>query len=458
MNVKFRDRQTVVLRPNSILCNQYENENSEIVVALIDDLASSSYFYYMICTTPDGLTQFAVPMTYDNVTKTAKMIVGTSVSSTSGLWSFIVLIKEYEIVGGTIGEDGLVGMSQSFTATVRDNDVDPTKLGAQTMDPNLQIIYDDLQAMGETLAGAAQGEEDRVAAEIIRVQNETDRAALWQQWVQQQASFTDGEDGRGIVSIVRTAGTGLAGSTDTYTITFTDNTTTTFTVVNGRNGVDGSGSGDMSKSTYDTTNNGVVDNAEKVNGHTVLKDVPADAVFTDTVYVHPTTAGNKHIPAGGSANQVLKYSADGTAVWGTDADTIYTHPTTSGNKHVPAGGSVGNLLANSADGTAAWVSKYQSQTLVSASKTLAAADMDTHQKCISASTINILLPSDTTDANIAVNMSAMVSRMGAGAVTFTKDTGVTTVSKGDKLSIDSNCAVVVLKVAANTYWIFGALV
>ena len=32
-------------------------------------------------------------------------------------------------------------------------------------------------------------------------------------------------------------------------------------------------------------------------------------------YVHPTTAGNKHIPAGGATNQLLKYSAAGTAVW-----------------------------------------------------------------------------------------------------------------------------------------------
>lgn len=35
----------------------------------------------------------------------------------------------------------------------------------------------------------------------------------------------------------------------------------------------------------------------------------------DTVYTHPTSAGNKHIPSGGSADQYLKYSASGTAVW-----------------------------------------------------------------------------------------------------------------------------------------------
>lgn len=35
----------------------------------------------------------------------------------------------------------------------------------------------------------------------------------------------------------------------------------------------------------------------------------------DTSYTHPTTAGNKHIPSGGAANQILTYSASGTAVW-----------------------------------------------------------------------------------------------------------------------------------------------
>lgn len=85
-------------------------------------------------------------------------------------------------------------------------------------------------------------------------------------------------------------------------------------------------------------------NAATVNGKTVESNVPANAVFTDTTYgvastsanglmstamvtklngiatnannyVHPTTAGNKHIPSGGSTGQILKWSASGTAVW-----------------------------------------------------------------------------------------------------------------------------------------------
>ena len=50
---------------------------------------------------------------------------------------------------------------------------------------------------------------------------------------------TDGEDGRGIVSIERTAGTGAAGTTDTYTITYSDTTTSTFPVYNGKDGAAG---------------------------------------------------------------------------------------------------------------------------------------------------------------------------------------------------------------------------
>lgn len=48
-----------------------------------------------------------------------------------------------------------------------------------------------------------------------------------------------GADGRGIKSIVRTSGNGAAGTVDTYTITYTDGTTSTYQVRNGANGKDG---------------------------------------------------------------------------------------------------------------------------------------------------------------------------------------------------------------------------
>ena len=50
-------------------------------------------------------------------------------------------------------------------------------------------------------------------------------------------------------------------------------------------------------------------------------------------YVHPTTAGNKHIPSGGTSGQILRWSADGTAEWGADSnsDTKVTQTNTTGS-------------------------------------------------------------------------------------------------------------------------------
>jgi hypothetical protein len=41
-------------------------------------------------------------------------------------------------------------------------------------------------------------------------------------------------------------------------------------------------------------------------------------------YVHPTTAGNKHIPTGGTVGQILKNTASGTATWQADNNTTYS--------------------------------------------------------------------------------------------------------------------------------------
>lgn len=59
----------------------------------------------------------------------------------------------------------------------------------------------------------------------------------------------------------------------------------------------------------------------KDSGFTIATSVPSGAKFTDTVYTHPTSAGNKHIPSGGATGQILKWYADGTAVWGAETNT-----------------------------------------------------------------------------------------------------------------------------------------
>jgi hypothetical protein len=120
-----------------------------------------------------------------------------------------------------------------------------------------------------------------------------------------------------------------------------------------------------------STASGVEDNADVTDTANVVAALTAgtnvqiaangtiSATDTDTVYTHPTSAGNKHIPTGGAAGQFLKYSSSGTATWATpsyttNTDTVYTHPTTAGNKHIPAGGAAGQFLKYSSDGTATW--------------------------------------------------------------------------------------------------------
>jgi hypothetical protein len=45
--------------------------------------------------------------------------------------------------------------------------------------------------------------------------------------------------------------------------------------------------------------------------HTKLDGIATSA----NNYVHPSSAGDKHIPTGGASGQVLGYSSSGTAVW-----------------------------------------------------------------------------------------------------------------------------------------------
>jgi len=69
---------------------------------------------------------------------------------------------------------------------------------------------------------------------------------------------------------------------------------------------------------------------------------------TDTVYTHPTSAGNKHIPSGGSADQFLKYSSSGTAVWAAAPADATKLPLTGGTLSGGISFSNGNHITGSA--------------------------------------------------------------------------------------------------------------
>lgn len=107
--------------------------------------------------------------------------------------------------------------------------------------------------------------------------------------------------------------------------------------------------GKASKSVATTSADGLMSSEDKTKLDGIAKNA--------NNYVHPTTSGNKHIPSGGSTGQVLKWSADGTAVWGTDSNTTYSNMTgasssvagKSGLVPAPASGKQSSFLRG--DGT-----------------------------------------------------------------------------------------------------------
>lgn len=85
-----------------------------------------------------------------------------------------------------------------------------------------------------------------------------------------------GADGKGIASIVRTSGNGEAGTIDTYTITYTDNTESTFSIYNGKDGEEG-------KSAYKYAQDGGYEGSEEDFAKKLAKEeITPDWVATKT--------------------------------------------------------------------------------------------------------------------------------------------------------------------------------
>ena len=112
----------------------------------------------------------------------------------------------------------------------------------------------------------------------------------------------------------------------TKTIGMTGDVSWTSAAFDGSGNVTGTstiGSGKVGADELDVTGNGTTSQFLRSDADgSMTWATPTD---TDTVYTHPTTAGNKHIPTAGAAGQFLKYSASGTAVWASDNDTNTTY-------------------------------------------------------------------------------------------------------------------------------------
>lgn len=88
--------------------------------------------------------------------------------------------------------------------------------------------------------------------------------------------------------------------------------------------VGNAGGGDMMKSTYDKNGDGVVDNAEKVGGHTVESDVPAGAVFTDTTY-EAASATSPGLMSAADYAKLAAFSPADTYAKKTDISGLYKY-------------------------------------------------------------------------------------------------------------------------------------
>lgn len=137
------------------------------------------------------------------------------------------------------------------------------------------------------------------------------------------ADGADGAPGNSIASIERTSGTGAAGTTDTYTITMTDGSAYTFQVYNG---ADGSGTGDMIKSTYDP-----------------------QGKSTDVFAYADEGLALKQPLLAGQPGQVVGFDADGAAVaHQADAAQVSYDGTQSGLQAETVQGAVDELSARTA--------------------------------------------------------------------------------------------------------------
>lgn len=402
-----------VPKPSSkTLCNQYETGVSKFNITLDSSWINSSYFYYLVVMPPEEskVTQYAVPII--PVSNVLTFDLTSGITWHLGGYKFaVVAMSQVMPDTGVIPTNGVVSISDVWEGEVNAIPFNISGLAAQPVDPAFTLLYDNLMALkivvesnsayAKLQGDYAKGEGDKVATALVTVTAqgntskeqgntaETKGLAAETKGLAAQAiadALTlalaegdfDGADGTNGISIVSILKTDTVGLVDTYTITKSDETTSTFTVTNGEDGdngitphidpttkhwfigetdtgivaegADGTGSGDMLASEYDPNSDGIVKDSDKLGGQLPSHYATSDHNHTGTYQPvmgeddNYMTDDEKTKLTGIAAGAEVNVNADWNAVSG-DAQ-ILNKPT------IPSAVTVTNNLTTSTTGTA----------------------------------------------------------------------------------------------------------
>lgn len=230
--------------------NKYENQDEVISFELPSEFDSFDKYVISVIKI-NGQKYTSILPIINN-----QLIVSTQLTQYAGKWSMYLMAREKTSldlnttpVDISAKDNEHIFISDGFIGIVSDSEIEKENIGTLTLDANLQIIYDDLSKLRDEIVERMK--TPLSYTQLIDVPTEFNPASH-----DHDARYHTKEE----------MDLKLANKADVnHTHEIVD--ITDFPASLPANG----------------------GNADTVNGHTVLSNVPANAKFTDTVYIHPET-------------------------------------------------------------------------------------------------------------------------------------------------------------------------
>lgn len=296
------DRYMIVPETLKKVAVQYDHEIETVTFdcpRYWDDHDLSTMRIYVNYIRSDGVLgsrlcdNVVVDETNDNIIHFDWTVSG-HVTEVSGGITFLVCVKNVDSDGNEeniwhseINSDMYVSPGMKCQETILRRYPDIITQLLYRMDQSEAIVEAAREAESGALDAKAAIENMTVSAEaLVMGEGAKVQKTVEDNVVNLHFGLPKGDTGRGIISIIRTSGDGSAGTTDVYTITFSDGTATTFNVYNGADGL--SAADAMIKSIYDSENRnrdifqyvddvvGGVDVSEQIATHNNATDAHAD--------------------------------------------------------------------------------------------------------------------------------------------------------------------------------------